>query len=267
MTLTYGQAPFASHPFGTFNFHHEGSDKVLYWADFPKRFRIMFAGNTVADSRRVKMLHETDGMMRLCFPAEDVGMALLERAAAANDDPTVGGVQRWNIRVGERLAEGAATSFESPPAAAEWLKGFVTFDLKKIDAWFEEDDQGYAHPRDPFHRVDVHRSSRHVLVRVGETVIGETHEPAILFETSLPPRYYLSPEAVRTDVMQRSDTVSQCPYKGDGQHWHVVIGDKRIENAAWSLPSPLGDASRIPRWFSFYPEKVRIEVNGERLEA
>lgn len=265
MTLTFGLAPFASRPLGTFNFTRQGPDKVLYWADFPKRFRAMIAGETIVDTHGAKMLHETDAQMRLCFPLDDVRMDLLESAGTDDRDAAVGVVRRWNIRVGGRLAEDAATSFESPPETAAWLKGFVTIDLSKVDAWFQEDDPGYAHPRDPFHRVDVHVSSRHVVVRLDDTVIAETRAPAMLFETSVPTRYYLPPEAVRTELLEKSQMVSQCPYKGDGEHWHVQAGSDRVENAMWSLPSPLGDAVRIPGWFSFYPNKVSIEVDGERL--
>lgn len=87
----------------------------------------------------------------------------------------------------------------------------------------------------------------------------------MLFETSMPTRYYVAPEDVRTDLLSRSPTVSQCPYKGDGQHWHIAAGGARVDDAAWSLPEPLGDATAIPGWFCFYPDKVSIEVDDEHL--
>ncbi|OLV16246.1 hypothetical protein BOO71_0012586 [Deinococcus marmoris] len=139
--------------------------------------------------------------------------------------------------------------------------------MKKVDAWYLEDDLGYAHPRDPYQRVDVQRTSRHVLVRVGDTQIAETLAPAMLFETSLAPRFYLPPDAVRPGFLVKSETVSECPYKGDGQHWHVVVDGQRIADAAWSLTTPLGDALMIPHWFSFYPEKLTVEVDGEQLHS
>ena len=132
-------------------------------------------------------------------------------------------------------------------------------------AWFEEDERGYAHPRDPYHRVDVRRAARHVVVRCGDAVVAEAGRPAMLFETALPSRFYLSPDEVRTELFEKSETVSQCPYKGPGQHWHLVIGDTRIEDVAWTLTDPIGDATAIPDWWSFYPDKLAVEVDGERL--
>ncbi len=165
------------------------------------------------------------------------------------------------------MAEAAARSLDAPPPAAAALKDYVCFDFEKVDAWYLEDDLGYAHPRDPYHRADVHRSSRHVVVRVKESVVAESIEPAMLFETSLAPRFYLAPDAVRPEFLIKSETVSTCPYKGDGQHWHVVVGDTHIADAAWSLTAPLGDALTIPRWYSFYPEKVRVEVDGHFMKT
>ncbi len=138
----------------------------------------------------------------------------------------------------------------------------MVFDLDKVDAWYLEDDLGYAHPRDPYHRCDVHRSSRHVVVLSKDIVVAETSAPAILFETSLAPRFYFSPDAVRSDLLVKSETVSVCPYKGDGQHWHIQVGGRLISDAAWSLTTPMGDALMIPRWFSFYTEKLNVQVDG-----
>jgi uncharacterized protein (DUF427 family) len=58
-----------------------------------------------------------------------------------------------------------------------------------IDHWYEEDEEVFIHPRDPYHRVDVLKSSRHVKIRVDGEVVAETDRPRILFETGLPPRY------------------------------------------------------------------------------
>ena len=140
-------------------------------------------------------------------------------------------------------------------------------EVENADAWYLEDDLGYAHPRDPYHRFDVQRSSRRVIVRSRDIVIAESAAPAILFETSTPARFYLPPDAVRTELLAKSETVSQCPYKGDGQHWHVEAEGHRIADAAWSLTTPMGDALMIPRWFSFYPQKLIVEVDGERLHG
>lgn len=116
-------------------------------------------------------------------------------------------------------------------------------------------------------RCDIHAASRKVVVRCGGTVIAESSRPRMLFETGIPPCFYLPPEDVRTDLLRRSETVSQCPYKGDGRHWHLKADGRMVEDAVWNLPSPIGEAQSITDWLCFYSDKVQVEVDGERLEA
>ena len=93
-----------------------------------------------------------------------------------------------------------------------------------IDHWYEEDEEVFVHPRDPYHRVDVLESYRHVRVSVNGEVIAETDRPRILFETGLPPRYYITPEDVREDVLVESEKKTQCPYKGVASYHSVEAG-------------------------------------------
>lgn len=261
MALTIGTAPFGEHPAGRFD-TDPPARPLLFWEPFPKRLRVSAGSETIVDTRNAIALHETGKMMRLCAPCSDVRRELL-RSGDVADGGRTGPLRAWSVGPGEPVA----LSLDAPPEAAAALKDHLIFDLEKTDAWYLEDDLGYAHPRDPYHRFDVQRSSRHVVVRAGDTAIAETRAPAILFETSTPTRFYLRPDAVRTELLVKSDTVSQCPYKGDGQHWHVEADGRRIADAAWSLTTPMGDALTIPRWFSFYPEKLTVEVDGERLHG
>ena len=264
MALTFGTGPFGKQPAGHFDVEPP-TRPLLFWEPFLPRFRVVIGGETVADSRRAIALHETGQLLRLGVPEADVRRELLEAGPTAAKART-GTVRSWSGRTAAGATEAVAHSVEAPPAAAAALQGLFFFDLAKVDAWYLENDLGYAHPRDPYHRCDVHHSSQHVVVRLGDVVLAETSAPAVLFETSIAPRFYLAPDAVRTGLLVKSDTVSECPYKGDGQHWHVVVEGQRIEDAAWSLTTPMGDALIIPRWFSFYPEKLRVEVDGQRLQ-
>lgn len=259
MALTIGTGPFGRQPAGQFDVAPP-SRPLLFWEPFPKRLRVVAGGETIVDSRRVVALHATGMMMRLAVPPVDVRRERLVRNASETD-ARLGEVQGWSIEGGATIAR----SIAAPPAAAAALKDLVILDLDRADAWYLEDELGYAHPRDPYHRFDVHRASRHVVVRAGGTLVAETRTPAILFETSTPVRYYLPPDEVRPGVLAKSATVSQCPYKGDGQHWHVVAGGTRIADAAWTLTTPMDGALAIPHWISFYPDKVSVEVDGERL--
>lgn len=265
MTLTMGRAPFAPKETGCFNFERQGPQQTLYWEDFPKRVRTEFGGETIADSRRVKALFETGRMMVFYFPREDIAMDRLERTDRHTQCPLKGEASYWTVRAGDREAENAAWSYEAPIASAPFIAGYIAFDYDAMGAWYQELDRIFAHPRDPFYRYDIHETDQQVTIWLEDICIGRSGGALVLFETSLPPRFYLPPEAVRTDLLSRSRTVTQCPYKGEARHWHINVQDKRIEDAAWSYPRPLGEAERIRDWFSFYPSKLRVEVDGKQL--
>jgi len=164
-----------------------------------------------------------------------------------------------------RIAADAAWSYERLAASAPPLSDYVAFEYAAMDAWYQEDDRVYAHLRDPYHRFDVNNSSRHVIVRHGASVIAESRRPRLLFETGIVPHYYLPPQDVRVDLLERSETLSKCPYKGDGQHWNLTVGANTVQDVAWTLPDPLGEADVLVDFFCFYPTKVEVEVDGERL--
>lgn len=267
MTLTYGRAPFSSEPSGIFNFERTGPKIALFWEDFPKRLRVEINGEMVADSRQVKALHETGQLMRLCVPPEHVRMDLLQDTGRSKPSEATGAARCWSIANHRPPVKDVAWSYDNPPASASFIRGYLSFDLEAVDAWYQEDDKGYAHPRNPYHGFDIHGTTRHVIVKAHGTVLAESDRPRVLFETSLPPRYYLRPEDVRVELLEKSASVSACPYKGDGQHWHVLAGGQRIDDAAWSLQKPLGEAKEIADWFCFYPEKVEVEIDGQRLTA
>ncbi len=224
--------------------------------------RALLAGETVLDSRRGQVLYETGTLPVHYFPLTDVPQDLLEPAPA---DPRSPAVRRWHLRVGDRLVEHGVVASPKRGDGTELLDGFVTVDFGAMDRWFEEDDPIYAHPRDPYHRVDVRASSRHVVVRHAGHVIAESSRPKLLFETALPVRYYLPFADVRIDLLAKSDTVSECPYKGDGQHWHLRVDGQEVPDAAWSLPHPLPEGFAAAEHVCFYPDKVELDVDGERV--
>jgi uncharacterized protein (DUF427 family) len=264
MALTIGTGPFGDEPAGHFDVAPPRMP-LLFWEPFPKRFRVRHGGEIVADSRGCLALHQTGQMMRLCVPRADVRSEFLVQGPAL-EEKQVGRVRSWSIDTGKGMLDAAARSFEAPPNVAAALLDHTVFDLDKVDHWYLDDDLGYAHPRDPYHRFDVQRAAQHVVVSAGGTLVAETWAPAILYETSIALRIYLPPDAIRVALV-KSDTVSRCPYKGDGQHWHVDVNGRRIANAAWNLTTPMGDALMIPRWFSFYAEKLDILVDGRKLGA
>jgi len=196
------------------------------------------------------------------FPSGDLDSESLIDAGPAED-----GAPRWDVRVGDRVAETAVIGFTERAGRHDGprLDGYVTVAFATMDRWFEEDDPIYGHIRDIYHRVDVLTSSQHVIVRHGGKVVAESSRPKLLFETGAATRYYLPFADVDLGVLGLSDTISECPYKGDGQHWHLVAGGKHVSDAAWSLPHPLPAALAAAEHLCFYPDKVYVEVDGEHV--
>ncbi len=145
------------------------------------------------------------------------------------------------------------------------LDGTVRFDWNALD-WFEEDEPILGHPRNPYARVDVLRSHRHVQVNLDGVLLAETEAPALLFETGLPTRYYIDRTDVFFEHLEPSDTSSVCPYKGvTSQYWSVRVGDELHADLAWSYQFPFPAVATMAGMIAFYNEKVDISLDGRML--
>jgi uncharacterized protein (DUF427 family) len=267
MTLTIGTGPFGEQGEKTFNFEVEAPrDHVLYFEDSPRRVRVVFGGETVADSRHVKLMHEKGLLPLYYFPEEDVRMDLLEESDHTTYCPFKGDASYWSVRVGDEVAENAVWGYPEPIEDAPPLSGYLAFYWRMMDHWHEEDEEVYVHPRDPYHRVDVLASSRHVRVSVNGEVVAETDRPKILFETGLPPRYYIPPEDVREEALVPSDKETQCPYKGVASYYSVEAGGEQVEDLIWYYSEPIPEAAKMKGHLAFFNEKVDLEVDGEQQD-
>ena len=160
MGLTMGTGPFGQAPAGTFNFEPDApKDHALYLEPSPRRVRGVIGGETVVDSTDVQLLHETGYLPVWYFPRSDVRFDLLEATDHTTHCPFKGDASYWTIRVGDRVAENAAWAYPEPVAGSAFLADCVAFYLDAVDEWFEEDEQVFVHPRDPYHRVDIARPS------------------------------------------------------------------------------------------------------------
>jgi uncharacterized protein (DUF427 family) len=145
------------------------------------------------------------------------------------------------------------------------VDGYCRIGWNDVDSWFEEDEEVFKHPRDPYHRVDVLNSSRHVRVMIGGVVVADSKTPRLLFETNLPTRYYLSKLDVRLDLLTPTSTASVCPYKGTAEYWSANVDGKPYVDIAWGYRSPVPEAAKIAGLVCFYNEKVDIEIDGKSL--
>jgi uncharacterized protein (DUF427 family) len=264
MTLTIGTGPFGDQSTGTFNFDVRAPrDHALYLEESPKRVRVVFGCEVVADSYRAKLLHEAGLLPIYYFPQEGVRMDLLEETDHTTHCPFKGDASYWSVRVGDRVAENAVWGYPEPIESCPPIAGLVAFYWRMMDHWYEEDEEVFVHPRDPYHRVDILDSSRHVKVTVDSEVVAETDRPKILFETGLPPRYYILPEDVRKEVLAASEKTTQCPYKGVASYYSVEAGGGRVEDLVWYYPEPQPEVGKIEGHLCFFNEKVDLEVDGE----
>ena len=267
MALTIGKAPFTHPPAGKYNFDFARvlPDHVLYLDRIPKRVRGILNGKTIVDTMRAKMVFETGEFIQWYFPIDDVAADALERSSTRRSDEFKGEAAFYNVRAGETIKKDAAWDHPAPPHEASFMNGLIAFDFDAIDAWFEEDDQVFGHPRDPYHRFDVRHTSEHVRVEVAGIVVAETRRAIKLFETSLITRYYVPPEDVSRGALIGSVTRTYCPYKGEATYFHVKVGDELIEDAAWTLRQPMGEADVIRDYLSFWKERTKIYADGRAV--
>lgn len=203
-------------------------DRVVYVEPLLRRVRGMRDGQTLVDSDDVALIHESGALPRYLFPAKHVHVE-----ATLHPD----------------------------------IDDHVVVEWDAVDAWFEEDERVLVHPRDPYHRIDTFSTSRRVEVRVDGELLASSTRTKALYETSLPTRYYFPRADVRLDLLEPSDTVTECAYKGTARHWSARLGDRTIPDVAWSYDDEVrreGEAVRA--LIAFYDERVDLDVDGARQE-
>jgi uncharacterized protein (DUF427 family) len=225
-----------------------------------KRVRAYLAGRLVADTKRPFLVWEIPYYPAYYLPAADVA-AGLEPTGKTEHSPSRGEAEIYNVRVEGATAEGAAKRYRDSPLTA--LRDLVRIDWAAMDEWLEEDEPVYTHPRDPYKRVDILTSSRHVRVEVDGVIVADSVRPHILYETGLPPRYYLPLPDVRTELLIPSDTTSHCPYKGTAGYWSVDTGRGVHPDLVWIYRTPLPESQKVAGLACFYNEKVDLYVDGE----
>ncbi len=229
--------------------------------DGRKRVRVYFGGELIADSINVKMVWEKPYYPVYYFPADDVRMELLTPGDHTKRSPSRGTASFFDVKGGDGVAENAAYQYVID-CKIDGLHGWVAFDWHQMDAWFEEDEEVFVHARDPYTRIDILPSSRHIEVVVNGVKVADSHQPRLLIETGLPTRYYLPKTDVRMDLLESTETATDCPYKGTAQYWSVTAGGEIFDDIVWGYKAPVEESIRIAGLVSFYNEKVDIYVDG-----
>jgi uncharacterized protein (DUF427 family) len=243
-----------------------GPEMRFRWEGSRRRVRAVFGGMTIADSNRVMLLHEYGRLPVFYFPMEDVREDMLEATDHHTHSPLKGDASYWTIRGGDRVAENAGWSYLDPLPDGPPVKDYMAFYWNHMDAWYEEDEQVYAHARDPYKRVDILPSSRHVRIVLGGVTVAETRRPRLLLETGLPDRHYIPEEDVRMELLEATEATSRCPYKGKASYWSANAGGRVFKNIVWSYLDVLPATTPIEGLLCFYDERVdAVYVDDELM--
>jgi uncharacterized protein (DUF427 family) len=217
VSLTSGRGPLSDDPAGRFT--APMPEKVSYIEPFRRRVTAAKDGRTVVETERALLMHRPGQPPSLAFPVEDVdGVPAQDRTD---------------------------------------IPGFVTVPWDAVDAWFEEDEQMFGHPRNPYHRVDSLRSHRPLRVEADGVTLVDTTETMVVYETALEPRLYVHPEHVQAQLTE-SATHTYCPYKGTATYWNAVVDGVVLADVAWSYEDPLPESAPLRRLVSFDDQKVSV---------
>jgi uncharacterized protein (DUF427 family) len=217
VSLTTGRGPLSARPAGRFT--APMPSPVAYMEPHRRRVRGVKDGVTAIDCERALLVHRPGQPPTYAFPAGDVHRLPTQPAADA--------------------------------------PGYVSVAWDAVDAWFEEDEQVFGHPRNPYHRVDCLRSGRSLRVEAAGVTLVDTTDTLAVYETALEPRLYVDPRAVRRELIT-SVTQTYCPYKGTATHWSVRIGDVLLDDVAWSYEEPLPESVPLRHFLSFDDNRVDV---------
>jgi uncharacterized protein (DUF427 family) len=238
--------------------------QVNHTAPVPRRIRALLNGRVVVDTTSALYVWEWPHYPQYYLPITDVDPAVLVDEQH-EQSLSRGTARRYGLRVGDVSRPGALRVY-GDDATVAGLAGRARFEWDALDAWYEEDEQVFVHPRDPYSRVDAQRSTRAVRIELDGIVLAESASPVLVFETGLPTRYYLNRTEVNFSVLVPTDTVTACPYKGTTSgYWSAQVEDTVHADIAWSYDFPTHQLLPIAGLIAFYNEKVDITLAGQRL--
>jgi uncharacterized protein (DUF427 family) len=225
-----------------------------------KRVRIFFGGVPVVDTVDALYVWEGPSYPQYYVPRGDVADGVLQPSPTTSRSPSRGTATHFHVVGGGREATDAAWTYDDSPMPE--LRGRVRFGFDAMDAWFEEDEEIFVHPRSPSTRIQVLPSSRHVAVRVDGLVVAESSRPTFLYETGLPRRTYFSKLDVRMDLLTPTATTTRCPYKGKASYWTLTTPDEVHPDWVWSYPAPSRESMQVAGLVAFFDERVDVIVDG-----
>lgn len=237
---------------------------VNHMAPVPRRIRAVLGGEVVLDTTSALYVWEWPHFPQYYIPIADVKPSVLVDEHH-EQKLSRGTARRHGLVVGETRRPGALRVYTDD--ALDGLARMARFEWDALDAWYEEDEPVFVHPRNPYARVDAVRSSRPVRIQLEGVVLADSTAPVMVFETGLPTRYYLNRTEVILEYLRPSPTVTACPYKGvTSGYWSAQIGERSHPDIAWTYDFPTRQLLPIAGLVGFYNEKVDIILDGQQLE-
>ena len=263
MGLSWQQGPLGRDPNGRFLTASPMPERLIFAEPLRRRMSVELGGSIVARSDDAVLVFEPARYPVAYFPIGDIAAGVLRATDRRTTHPDLGETKWFDVVGGDgQIARRAAWQHVDPPPQAAAFGDTVAFAWRKVDAFYEEDERILGHAADPYHRIDIRRSSRHLVVRKDNQLVADTHAPLVLYESGFAPRWYVPRADVVAEALHPVGGQTFCPYKGLASYYD--IGDAR--NAAWSYRAPFDEMARIADLVSFEPDKVTIMIDGERLE-
>jgi uncharacterized protein (DUF427 family) len=261
MGLSWQQGPLSPGANGRFLVPDPMPRRLLYAEPLRRRMRVRFGGNWIADSEHVLLLFEPGHYPMAYFPQSDISPNTLQATQHTSRHPDLGPTSWFAVHAGGQTASRGAWQHIDLPAWASDLKERVAFAWPSMDAFYEEDERIVGHAADPYHRIDIRQTSRHLVVRHRDRIIADTKRPVALYESGFAPRWYVPRADVNESLLTPVEHRTFCPYKGLCSY--CDIDDAHL--AVWFYPEAYPEVGRISSFLSFEPDIVPVELDGQQL--
>jgi uncharacterized protein (DUF427 family) len=260
MGLAWQQGPLAPGAIGRFLVPDPLPERLLFAEPLRRRMRVRFGDTWIADSEDVTLLHEPGRYPVAYFPLGDVSANALELSGYTTQHRDLGTTAWYTVRAGSQRKDRAAWQHTELPEYAGELKGRIAFAWPAMDGFYEEDQRLAGHAADPYHRIDIRTTSRHLVVRHGDQVIADTTRPLALYESGFAPRWYVPRADVREAALTAVEFTTFCPYKGVCSYYDIA--DAR--RAGWSYLNAWPEVAAVAGFVSFEPDLVEVSLDGKR---
>lgn len=261
MGLSWQQGPLSGLSLGRFLTPEPLPKRLLFVEPLRRRLRVKLAGQWIADSENVLLLHEPGRYPVAFFQLSHVRSDVLVSENRTTQHTDFGDTEWFTVTVGEHRAARGAWQYTALPDYARELQGRVAFAWRAMDAFYEEDDRIVGHASDAYHRIDIRHSSRHLVVKDDLRVIADTRRPLALYESGFAPRWYAPRQDVDESALIPAQGQTFCPYKGLCSYYDIGVHKR----AAWSYLQAWPEVGSISNFISFEPDEVAVFLDNNKL--